>query len=171
MTRHQGFSVPPLSKVRIQQIARSVRAPLERAFGRQPYLRMDWVLEYLQHGLEDFELQVLEEHEMGSLHGETIPHKRILRLRRDVYDGLCRGNGRDRFTGAHEVGHLFLHNVAPAFARQTVIGQPIYMNSEWQADNFASYLLIDDEYLRQCRNVAEVQAMFGVSESAARARF
>lgn len=166
-----GYIVPPLSKAAIFEVARKVRKPFEAILGPGPYMRMDRVLDLLPEMLEGFELQVCEKHEMGSLHGETEPLNRLIRLRLDVYDGMCLGQGRDRFTAAHELGHLFLHSVTPSFARRSSAGAKIYCCSEWQADTFASAFLIDESHLAQCRSVEDVQRVFGVSASAAEVRF
>jgi len=166
-----GFLVPPLSKAAIFEAARDVRSPFKAVFGSDPYIRIDRVLEVLPELLDGFELQVCERHEMGDLHGETEPSNRIIRLRSDVYDGMCRGVGRDRFTAAHELGHLMLHSMAPTFARRSSRGAKAYCCSEWQADTFASAFLIEEEALQRCRSIEEVQATFGVSFSAAKCRF
>lgn len=166
-----GFLVAPLSKAKIFDAAQKVRQPFTSIFGPGPFVPMDRVLELLPELLEGFELQVCDEAEMGSLHGETEPLNRLVRLRRDVYDGMCQGNGRDRFTAAHELGHLFLHASTPSFARRSSRDAKIYCCSEWQADNFASAFLIDEMHLARCQSIEQVQTMFGVSASAAAARF
>ena len=166
-----GFVVPPLSKAAIFDTARKVRSPFNALFGNDPYVRIDRVLEVLPEFLDGFELQVCEPHEMGDLHGETEPSRLLIRLRRDVYDGMCTGVGRDRFTAAHELGHLKLHSAAPTFARRSSRGAKIYCCSEWQADTFASAFLIDEEALARCCSIEEVQTTFGVSYGAAQCRF
>lgn len=166
-----GFVVPPLSKAKIVDVAQKVRQPFTSIFGLGPYVPMDRVLELLPEMLDGFEFQVCDESEMGTLHGETEPLNRLVRLRRDVYDGMCQGNGRDRFTAAHELGHLFLHTSTPTFARRSSKDAKIYCCSEWQADTFASAFLIDEAHLAKCHSIEQVQQMFGVSASAAAARF
>jgi Zn-dependent peptidase ImmA (M78 family) len=45
-----------------------------------------------------------------------MPQDSLIILREDVYEGAHAGNGRDRMTVAHEIGHLLMHkNIA--FAR------------------------------------------------------
>lgn len=69
------------------------------------------------------------------------PHDNIMRISSDVYENAIKDIGRDRFTIAHEVGHYFLHrnNIALARSKSSV---PAYRNPEWQANVFASALLI-----------------------------
>ena len=65
-------------------------------------------------------------------------------LRADTYDALCDVSDpkhcRARFTVAHEIGHLILHE-GFALARGAVRHKH-YEDSEWQADTFAAELLM-----------------------------
>ncbi|WP_304306658.1 ImmA/IrrE family metallo-endopeptidase [Pseudacidovorax intermedius] len=129
------------------------------------------VYETLPLLLPGFRLEICDRSELGDDHGQTFPEKLLIKLREDVYVGMCNGVGRDRFTGAHELGHLFLHKSAGFARRALEPGAPLYVNSEWQADTFGSAFLIDERRLTACRSLEEVQQAFGVSEAAARVRF
>lgn len=167
-----GFAVSPRRKSDIYDLAARFRAPFRPLMKGGDKLPIDLVYELLPEFLPGFRLEVCERHEMGDDHGQTDPSDRLIKLRIDVYDGMCRGSGRDRFTAAHELGHLMLHGQVPVYSRAGWGSTtPIYMNSEWQADNFASALLIDELILPSCRTVDEVQSRFGVSAAAAAARF
>ena len=165
-----GFTVPPLSKQKIAEAASLVRDRFRPLMGDNSYVPIDKVYEMLHLVLPNFNFEVCEHSEMGGDHGQTFPEKRLIKLRSDVYDGMCSGSGRDRFTAAHELGHLFLHSQA-GFARAADNTTPAYMNSEWQADTFASHLLMDQQALTQCKSVEEIRSRFGVSQAAARVRF
>lgn len=168
--RHTGFVVPPRKKADIYTIAGFVRerfAPLIKD-GKLP---IHVVYELLPTVLPEFVLEVCEAEEMGDDHGLTYPDKMLIKLRRDIYDGMSRGLGRDRFTAAHELGHLFLHRNIGFARKMSDPDTKIYRNSEWQADSFASALLIDKGELAKCRSVTEVAQRFGVSLPAASARF
>jgi Zn-dependent peptidase ImmA (M78 family) len=165
-----GFTVPPLSKQKIAAAANIVRDRFSPLMSVNGYVPIDKVYEMLHLVLPEFNFEVCENDEMGGDHGQTFPEKQLIKLRSDVYDGMCSGSGRDRFTAAHELGHLFLHTQA-SFARATNSATPVYMNSEWQADTFASYLLIEQQALTVCKTIEEVQTRFGVSYSAAQVRF
>lgn len=165
-----GFVVSPLSKKSIYARAARIRSGLSKVMD-SPYVPLDLVYEVMPILLPGFRLEICFKSEMGDDHGQTSPEQQLIRLREDVYDGMCSGNGRDRFTGAHELGHLFLHS-GVALARTAVRDAqvPIYRNSEWQADTFASALLIDEVMLGQCHSIRQVMKIFGVSEAAARMR-
>lgn len=165
-----GFTVPPLSKRSIYNTAAAVRERFRPLMGSSALVPIDRIYETMPLLLPGFRLEVCDRAEMGDDHGQTFPSDLLIKLREDVYQGMCNGVGRDRFTGAHELGHLFLHNAA-GFARHALDpSAPLYMNSEWQADSFSSAFLIDERVLPACRSVEEVQRTFGVSEAAARVR-
>lgn len=166
-----GFTVRPLSKRYIYDTAATVRERFRPIMGNSAWVPIEMIYETLPLLLPGFSLEVCDRAEMGDDHGQTFPEKLLIKLREDVYKGMCDGVGRDRFTGAHELGHLFLHKSA-GFARRALDpGAPLYVNSEWQADSFGSAFLIDERRLTACRSLEEVQRTFGVSEPAARARY
>jgi hypothetical protein len=167
-----GFVVPPLSKKDIYASAAGIRLGFTRLVGSTPRVPIDIMYELMPKFLPGFRLEVCFRSEIGDDHGRTFPEQLLIQLREDVYDGICAGNGRDRFTGAHELGHLFLHT-GVALARKAVRDAevPLYKSSEWQADTFASALLIDEGMLQQCHSIRQVMEVFGVSEAAARVRF
>lgn len=95
---------------------------------------------------------------------------------------------RDRYTLAHEVGHVILHSnivmqLAPLAARRNT-QRPIktYENAEWQAEHAAGALLMPlvtllpflcslyEDHHSDREIVKEIQAVYGVSCSAATAR-
>lgn len=166
-----GFIVPARSRRAIYDTAAGIREAFRRAIGPGAWVPIDKLYELMPLALPGFRLEVCERSELGDDHGRTFPEHRLVMLREDVYEGMCRGVGRDRYTGAHELGHLFLHQ-SVGFARQSLRpGAPRYLDSEWQANTFASAFLIDETRLPACRSVEEVMSTFGVSEHAARIRF
>ncbi len=167
---HAGFIVPPRKKSDIYKIATDIRNCFRSLISEEGRLPIDVIYELLPDMLPGFVCEVMEPWQMGLDHGRTFPSRQTIWLREDVYDGMCQGKGRDRFTAAHELGHFFLHqNVS--FARAMDSSTKIYCNSEWQANTFASALLIDEVLLSQCRSLQEVVERFGVTADAARVRF
>lgn len=166
--RRVGIKVPPRRKQDIFDLAGQIRSVFQLD---GPYVPIDNIYEVLPELMEGFNYEIVTANEIGSDEGRTDPKEKLILIREDVYDGACRGVGRDRFTMAHELGHLFLHT-GVKFSRDELIAPPkIYMDSEWQADIFASGFLIDDKYLRKCQSIVDVATMFGVSQSAANCRF
>lgn len=167
-----GFIVPPRKKQDIYDLAADLRKRCLRITGGGEYVPIDKIYELMPDLLPGFVMEIRDHEVMGENHGRAYPATRRIELRQDVYDGMCEGKGRDRFTGAHEFGHLFLHaNVAFARAITPGLSIKLYCDSEWQANTFASGFLIDRDALETCRSVQEVAHRFGVSEDAARVRF
>lgn len=82
---------------------------------------------------------------------------------------FCRAN----FTIGHEIGHFVLHRVLNLmnFARMALpIEKRIFEDPEWQADTFASELLMPYE---QCLNLSpkEIRRKYHVTQSAANTRY
>lgn len=159
--------VPPLSRARIRAFADVVRTKLG---GESAFFPIVETLELVLPRLDDdYVFEVCSKGEMGNNHGLTFPQQRKIQIREDIYIGACDGNGRDRFTLAHELGHLLIHaDVKPQFARRSSEGEvKTYMTSEWQADCFAGELLMPAGILASCSSKNEAAEMFGVSLQAA----
>ncbi|MFD1260638.1 ImmA/IrrE family metallo-endopeptidase [Entomomonas asaccharolytica] len=118
----------------------------------------------------DYYFDIRDCMEMGDYHGRT--GKNFIHLREDVYDGACFGNGRDRFTAAHELGHYIFHRDYIGLLHRQICTSETksYCNSEWQANTFASELLMPACLFERCRCIEEVQEYLGVTYSAAIAR-
>ena len=117
----------------------------------------------------DFQVEVVPESEMGNKHGETYPCKNLIRIREDIYLRAAAGEGRDRLTVAHEVGHLFLHEDDAIALCRLEPGEKLkpYEDPEWQADAFGGELLASS-YLIVGMSQSEVERKCGVSSAAAR---
>ena len=106
---------------------------------------------------------------MGGKHGETYPSKNIMRIREDVYLRAAAGEGRDRLTIAHEVGHLFLHEDDSIALCRLAPDEQLepFEDPEWQADCFGGELLM---YHPLIKGLSEGQIVekCGVTPKAAR---
>lgn len=165
--RKRGHRVSPLRIVDIRSIAGLVRDQLDMPTGS---INMQNLLEIvLPQIYPGFHFDVVEKHVLGHDHARTYPQQRLIEIRNDVYDGLCEKQGRDRFTVAHEIGHLFLHK-APVLARGSQ-DHKIFEDSEWQADRFAAEFLMPYDDCRTCKSYQQIMVRFGVSPTAAQKRF
>lgn len=117
----------------------------------------------------NYTFEVLPKEEMGDKHGETNPDEGWIHIREDVYEGACNGNGRDRFTIAHEAGHFLMHKTTSITLCRMDPSKRLkpYENPEWQADAFAGELLAPS-YLIAEMSPEEVSKNAMVSISAAR---
>ncbi|MBR0418175.1 MAG: ImmA/IrrE family metallo-endopeptidase [Erysipelotrichaceae bacterium] len=114
-----------------------------------------------------FEIKPVEE--MGTLHGRTYPSKNIIQIREDIYIRAVRGEGRDRLTIAHEVGHLLMHDETELALCRLSPGSSLkpYEDPEWQANAFGGELLASS-YLIDGMTAEEVKEKCGVSLVAAK---
>lgn len=163
------FEVPPLSRSGILTAATGLRDALRI---NQDYFPIGHVVESLIPKVwPDFSFEVKGFDEMGDDHGRTYPESAELWLREDVYQGVREGKGRDRFTLAHELGHLLLHQ-QPGMARSMKPARTvkIYQNSEWQANSFAGALLIPVATAQRYRTAEAIAEVCGVTIPAAEAQ-
>jgi len=99
-----GFVVPARRRVSIYDIAGTVRERFRPLMRGTDFVPIAKILEILPQVLPGFRLEVCDKAELGNDHGQTYPDERLIKLREDVYDGMHRNRGRDRFTAAHELG-------------------------------------------------------------------
>ena len=167
-TRTDGIVVPARSKENIATNAAVLRRILKLT--GKPYFPVVDVYEFLGLIFDGASFEVREVHEMGEDHGRTFPDKKVIYIREDIYERACEGQARDRFTMCHELGHLMMHR-GVALSRIDPLKPPkIYRNSEWQADTFASHLLLPNDLLGSYQSIMDVMNDFGVSLEAAQAR-
>ena len=107
---------------------------------------------------------------MGENEGLASPDRDYIAIREDVYEGAQRGNGRDMFTVAHELGHLILHQSENLVLRKGLGDPVIFCQPEWQADTFAAEFLIDHRLLSDWDTPHSITRRFGVSMSCAQQR-
>lgn len=172
-TTAPAIAVPPLSRKSI----RSFAGLLREQFGMAdiPYVRLDILLEVLSCPLGNMEkplveVEIVDDCKLPGKYAAYYPLSNLLKIRQSVYLGACHGNGRDRFTIAHELGHFFLHQDAElTLARPNSYGQkiPAYRDPEWQANTFASEFLIPHDLVKGM-TPEEVSVKCGTSLEAAR---
>lgn len=157
----------PLSRMDIRRFAYSIRCSIKLA--DEPYFPIIPVLEFVIPKLyPGCTIEICSEEELGKFHGLTTPADNTIKIREDVYDGACKGKGRDRFTVAHEVGHFLLHTPSNiSFARISDGEIPTYCNPEWQASTFAGELLIPAHLMRD-KSVEQIAKLCGVTAAAAK---
>jgi Zn-dependent peptidase ImmA (M78 family) len=164
-----AFIVPPLSRRAIRQVAGLMR---EACKCKTPMLDVMRLVEFwLPEHDEGFTFLPVSREELGDIHGLTVPSKRVIKLREDVYYGALDGKGRDRMTVAHELGHYVLHRSVEWALLPPGGTIPAYRSSEWQASAFAAELLIAFDHVVECRDERELPSMFGVTRDAARVQW
>ena len=163
------FEVPPTSRVAVRRVAMQVRTAA-RQEEVEAFPIIDLLELALPRGIDNYVFLVMEMTQMEE-EGLTYSSPPTIILREDVYNGACSWNGRDRFTAAHEAGHLFLHSQVP-FARKTHSSKiPAYKSSEWQANQFAAELMMPIHVVKRMSSAAELAARPKMSLEAAEIRW
>lgn len=162
-----SYKARAISRCDIRRLVREIRriTLMEDSFYFPVVRFLENILPIMVPG---FQLEIVQEKEMGNKHGETYPSKRLIRIREDVYLKAVEGSGRDRLTIAHEIGHLLLHDddsIALCRLEPNEKLKP-YEDPEWQANAFGGELLASS-YLIRGLTSQEVQEKCGVSEAAA----
>lgn len=114
--------------------------------------------------------EIVEDYELSkTVHADTDPNTGHIRIKESVYKGAINGQGRDRFTIAHEIGHaLLLWHFGIKFTRVSQIHPkiPAYEDPEWHASCFAGELLMDNRLIFKM-TLKEISQKCGVSLNAA----
>jgi len=166
-----NYIVPPLSWSDISRKADQVREAFQR--DQTPSLAIIDLLETLPYVLENFDFHVLPDEEMPGLMGSTAADGTSITLAESVHRRASNNSGRDRFTAAHELGHLVLHTgfTGPSFPRaQDPNAIKPYRLSEPQADAFAGMILMPKKFIMPNHTASDLVTLFGVSQSAANRR-
>lgn len=144
------YIAKPMSRGDIADIAWLVR----RTVGLDGQIEFP-VVHFLEHIMadlvdEEFEYEYPSVNEMQDKHGATLPEEHKIQIREDVYIRACMGEGRDRLTIAHEIGHYILHDSASiVLARKDPnVTLPAYRDPEWQANAFGGELLMPSRLVR-----------------------
>ena len=118
------------------------------------YLGIDnvlWVpiaglLDVLSEVFDNFSYEIVPDNDLApETHAETDILKGHICIKESVYERACRGEGRDRMTIAHEIGH-FLTICCCGFKLQRNFKKgkvKPYNDPEWQAKCFAAEFMID----------------------------
>lgn len=164
--RRRGLMVTATSTKDLRRFSEQVRAVFVGP-SQIEFPIMD-VLEFrLQKLLPDYFLRIGDAGTMGGDEGRVHAGESWIMLRQDVYEGAWNGQGRHRFTAAHELGHYLLHRNA-GMARMREDHQPIYRDAEWQADEFAGSLLMSPRHRTSFVNADDAARKCGMSPEAAR---
>lgn len=162
------YKAVPTSKKKIEEYANQIRERCglqnTKCFPIMYFLEI-----VLARFFPDISLLVVEPEDMPFKEAETVPGQSLIRIRRDIYDEAIEGDGRARFTIAHEVGHFLMHSPDSIVLCRMEAGtiMKTYEDPEWQANTFASYLLAPTA-LASGLTKQEIMQQFQLSERAAK---
>lgn len=107
-----------------------------------------------------------------NVHADTDVLTGHIRIKESVYNGACNGNGRDRMTIAHELGH-FLTLCLCGFKLERNFRKEEYYpyrDPEWQAKCFAGELLVPAHLVKNLSSI-QIAMQCGVSMDAAMVQY
>lgn len=161
------FEVEPTSRCKLQRLTAYVREILH--LENVVYFPIVEMLDILTIIDTEFSYEIVKDSILPSdIHADTDVQTRHIRIKESVYNGACEGNGRDRMTIAHEIGHYITLCVCGFKFHRRFSNEklPAYRDPEWQAKCFAGELLMNLDHIKNM-SVEEIMINCGVSEAAA----
>lgn len=161
----RGFKVKSKTLKQIEANAKVFSALLLFFSGRKTVKDID-LHRFLEDGIRFFGLHLewVDDSDSEELPLDTPAAVvgNVLKIRDACYDGLGRKNPRDVFTLFHELGHKFLGHER-VFARSQIEDHFWNEDSEWQANNFASEVLMPSSVIlkENLRTVEQLKDRFG----------
>ena len=162
-----NYMVEAKSRADLRKLARILRDHLH--LSDVLYFPIVELLDVLTELFGDFNYEVVEDSAMPKkVHADTDIRTGHIRIKESVYEGACKGEGRDRMTIAHEIGHYFTLCFCGFRLERNFSGGmiPAFRDPEWQAKCFAGELMVP-AHLVKGMNEYEIANQCGVSYDAA----
>lgn len=155
------------SRSDFRNLARVFRKHLQ--LDNEIYFPIVKLLDVMTELFDDFNYEIVENKVMPkNVHADTNIKTCCIHIKESVYEGACNGEGKDRMTIAHEIGHyLTLCFFGFKFERNFGgVEIPAFRDPEWQAKCFAGELMVP-AHLVKGMSVTEIAKQCGVSYDAA----
>lgn len=161
-----GLKVAPLNYDKIEQVAEGLFKLLPKVSGTRYTIDAWRVLEQtLQKA--GFTYHVADRNELNDCAAFTIPERKLVVLREDIYEGLFSENVFSRSTVVHELSHIVLDH-ATTLHRGAVLGQhQFFEDSEWQAKALTAAVTMPLEACRIAVSATHLAEMCGTSQETA----
>lgn len=146
-----GYTALPMSTIEVENEAKRILREYQSSalLGPQP-VNVEWVIEQVlsEHG---FSLELKPDSYFPSeTEAVTDFQERKVYIRESTYEKLGMGDGRAKYTLAHECGHVVLHTdqwlqkLATAARAVDITKVAAFISPEWQANKFAAALLMPE---------------------------
>ena len=146
------------SRADLRKLARILRDHLH--LSDVLYFPIVELLDVLTELFGDFNYEVVEDSAMPKkVHADTDIRTGHIRIKESVYEGACKGEGRDRMTIAHEIGHYFTLCFCGFRLERNFSGGkiPAFRDPEWQAKCFAGELMVPAHLVKGMNVVTDWQ--------------
>ena len=159
--------VPPLDTKKIHSLAQNLRYILD--VGNTYVPNMCGIIEHhLPNLVRGYDYAVVDEIRLeGVALAEAQTEFEPVRITfcRETYLRLVDGNPRARFTAAHEIGHLLLHEGLRTLHRMPEKSEAKFQSrsAEWQANEFAAAFLAPKHLLQEFNSPEEAAELMKVS--------
>lgn len=159
-----SIAARPLSRRAIRSVAKI----FHEITGTEKYFD---IIDFLEHYLPvidpDFVFEIVEDYKLPGVYAQAFPERHTIQVRESVYNGAVSGNGRDRFTLCHELGHYIFHGNENISYLRTDKKLEAYREPEWQANTFAGELLVPEK-IAQVYTTEEIKKLCKVSYTVAK---
>ena len=165
------YIVEPKSRHDIRTLTRNFRGLL----GLDDEIRFPIVesLDVLSEVLPGFNYEIIEDDQLpAEIHADTDILTGNVRIKQSIYERACNGEGRDRMTIAHEIGHFVMLRICGFKLERNFSGKAVdtCRDPEWQAKCFAGELLVPAHLVKDM-NTVEISKRCGVSLDAAEIQY
>ena len=166
-----NYMVEAKSRIDLRKLARILRNHLN--LDDELYFPIVELLDVFTEIFDDFNYEVVEDTVLSKkVHADTDIRTGHIRIKESVYNSACNGEGRDRMTIAHEIGHYFMlcfcgFKLERNFRDREI---PIFRDPEWQAKCFAGELMVP-AHLVKGMSKFEITHRCGVSFNAAHEQY
>jgi hypothetical protein len=161
------YQVEAKSREDLRNLALSLRKKLK--LDNEMYFPIVKLLDVFTIVFSSFDYEIVDDSELDpEVHAETDVVTGKMLIKQSIYDRAYNGEGRDRMTIAHEIGHYFtICECGFKLSRCYKNKKPItFRDPEWQAKCFAGELTVP-AHLMYNKSVDEIIELCGVSEDAA----
>lgn len=162
-----GYIVEAKSRKDLRDLANTLRDKL--GLTKKLYMPIVELLDILTEIFKDFSYEIVDDTELPLImHADTDVRTGHIRIKESVYERACNGEGRDRMTIAHEIGHYFTLCFCGFRLRRNFTKQKVknFEDPEWQAKCFAGEFMIP-KHLVEKMTPSQISEVCGVSLDAA----
>ncbi len=162
-----NYMVEAKSRADLRRLARMLREYFQ--LDGVLYFPIVELLDVMTELFNGFNYEVVEDSVLSKkVHADTDIRTGHIRIKESVYEGACNGEGRDRMTIAHEIGHYFTlcffgFKLTRNFSDAKII---TFRDPEWQAKCFAGELMVPAHLVKDMDRF-EIAKRCGVSYDAA----